>query len=148
MIGSALLLAGWLAAASPAPLHFAHITVHVPNATLWLEVADTQAKQERGLMYRTELAPHTGMLFILARDDVVEFWMKDTFIPLDMVFAGADGSVRLVARNVCASSPGTPQDKLARIAALAKYVLELPAGEAAVDGLQPGTVISELPKRR
>lgn len=129
-------------------MEFAHLTVKAPNATLSLEIADTQAKAERGLMYRSRVAPHTGMLFIFAHDDVVEFWMKNTFIPLDIVFVAADGSVRSVARNVPPAAPQTAEDQVARISGFAKYVLELPAGEAKSDGLAPGTVISELPKSK
>lgn len=129
-------------------MEFARVTLNLPNATLLLEVADTEAKQERGLMYRTTLAPHTGMIFILPHDDVVAFWMKNTLIPLDMVFVGADGSIRLIAQNVPASAAQTPEDNVARVAGFAKYVLELPAGEATADGLQPGVAIAGLSKLR
>ena len=128
---------------SPQPL----LMLKAPLAMLSLEVADTQAKQERGLMYRTELPAHTGMIFIFNRDDVVEFWMKDTLIPLDMVFVSADGHVRSVSQDVPASTLATPDDRIARVLGRAKYVLELPAGEAADDGLRAGAELPQLAQR-
>jgi len=145
MIVSALVLAAALAV-KPTPTPQAFLILSAPAATLSLEVADTQAKQERGLMYRTALPAHTGMIFIFDRDDTVEFWMKNTLIPLDMVFVSADGHVRSVSENVPSSNPDTPEDKVARVSGAAKYVLELPAREATADGLRPGAVLPRLAK--
>ena len=142
---SALVLAATIAA-QPTPVPQSFLMVKAPLATLSLEIADTQAKQERGLMYRTNLAAHTGMIFIFSRDDVVEFWMKNTLIPLDMVFVAADGHVRSVSSNVPAATLDTPDDRVARVLGRGKYVLELPAGEAADDGLRAGARLSELAK--
>jgi len=125
---------------SPQPL----LTLKAPLAVLSLEVADTEAKQERGLMYRTALPAHTGMIFIFGRDDVVDFWMKNTLISLDMVFVGADGRIRSVSPNVPPATPDAPDDRIARVLGHAKYVLELPAGEAAIDGLRTGVQLTEL----
>jgi uncharacterized protein len=140
---SVLMLAATLAA-QPAPSPQPFLMLKAPLAMLSLEVADTQAKQERGLMYRTSLAAHTGMIFIFNRDDVVEFWMKNTLIPLDMVFVAADGYVRSVSANVPATTADTPDDRVARVLGRAKFVLELPAGEAAEDGLRAGARLPEL----
>ncbi len=97
-------------------------------------------------MYRTTLAPHTGMIFIFKQDDDIEFWMKNTLIPLDMVFVGADGQVRSVSADVPATSPDTPDERIPRVLGRAKYVLELPAGEATADGLRAGTRLPQLGK--
>ncbi|MBV9148247.1 MAG: DUF192 domain-containing protein [Candidatus Eremiobacteraeota bacterium] len=143
---SALTLAATLAAqpaSTPQPL----LTLKAPLAVLSLEVADTEAKQERGLMYRTALPTHSGMIFIFNRDDVVEFWMKNTLIPLDMVFVAADGQVRSVSADVPAATLDTPDDRVARVLGRAKYVIELPAGEAAGDGLRAGAQLPELAKQ-
>ena len=100
-------------------------------------------------MYRTALGRHTGMIFVFDRDQPVNFWMKNTLIPLDMVFIAADGRVRTVAANVPASTTKTPEDEIARRAGSAKYVLELGAGEASLDGLTPGNVATvRLHQRR
>jgi len=115
------------------------VTVQAPKARLSLEIARTDAQRERGLMYRTQLAPHTGMIFVFARDEFVNFWMKNTLIPLDMIFIGADGTVRRVFGNVPVLHSQSSDDKIPLEGAQAKYVIELPAGEAAADGIARGT---------
>ena len=115
------------------------VTVHAPQAELTLEVASNAAQREHGLMNRTALPDHTGMIFVFAKDDVVSFWMKDTLVPLDMIFVGADGTVRRVFANVAVVSPALPDYEIPLEGAKAKYVIELPAGEAAKDGIAAGT---------
>jgi uncharacterized membrane protein (UPF0127 family) len=129
------------AAASALPV----IVVHAPAADLRLEVATTPAQQEQGLMYRTSLAPHTGMLFVFGSDGPVAFWMKNTLVPLDMLFVAADGRVRTVSRNVAPAPPSMPDDQIPRENGTAKYVIELPAGEASRDGISPGVTLA-IPK--
>jgi uncharacterized protein len=114
------------------------VTVRAPHAELRLEVAVTEAQRERGLMDRSTISPHTGMIFVFDRDEPVAFWMKDTLVPLDMIFIGADGSVRRVFSNVPVVSPTLSDDEIPREAGKAKYVIELRAGEAAQDGIADG----------
>jgi uncharacterized protein len=140
----ATLLAVLVAAATPAPQHLPTIAVHAPHAVLTLQVAKTEDERELGLMSVTNLAPHTGMVFVFDNDSPVEFWMKDTLVPLDMVFVGADGTVRSVAANVPVVSESTPDNLIPRRSGTGKYVIELPAGEAAKDGITTGTQLSEL----
>ncbi len=121
-------------AAPPMPV----VVVHAPNADLHLEVAVTSAQQERGLMGRTAIAPHAGMLFVFDTDERVEFWMKNTLVPLDMIFVGADGKVRTVFRNVATAPPALPDADIPREGATAKYVIELGANEADRDGIRAG----------
>jgi uncharacterized membrane protein (UPF0127 family) len=118
------------------------VVVHAPKADLRLEVARTDAQREYGLMNRTSLPPHTGMIFVFPRDDKVAFWMKNTLIPLDMVFAGADGTVRLVDANVKTVAPSLPDGRIPLENGVAKFVIELPAGEAALDGIVTGTKLN------
>jgi uncharacterized protein len=115
------------------------ITVHAPKAQLTLEVARTPAEREHGLMDRKVVASHTGMIFVFDADGPVEFWMKNTLVPLDMVFVGDDGIVRRVYANVAVVSPSLSDDQIPREPGTAKYVIELAAGEAARDGIVPGT---------
>jgi uncharacterized protein len=122
----------WLATVLPT------IVVHAPHADLTLEVARTDAQREYGLMNRTRLAPHTGMIFVFGGDAPVAFWMKDTLVPLDMVFIGADGTVRRVFANVAVVQRSLPDADIPRESDVAKYVIELPAGEAAKDGIAAG----------
>ena len=62
-------------------------------------------------MDRTSLPPHTGMIFVFDGDGPIEFWMKNTLIPLDMVFVAADGTVRKVS-SVPVLPPGMPDAKI------------------------------------
>lgn len=132
------LLALLVAVATPSPQHLSTIAVQAPRATLTLQVAKTEDQRELGLMSVMSLPKHTGMVFVFDQDAPVEFWMKNTFIPLDMVFVGADGAVRAVAANVPSTTADTPDEKIPRRSATAKYVIELPAGEAAKDGIASG----------
>lgn len=114
------------------------VVVHAPKATLTLEVARTGAQRERGLMDRTAIPSHTGMIFVFDRDELVYFWMKNTLVPLDMVFVGADGTVRRVYANVPVLHPQPSDEKIPLEGAAAKYVIELQANEAAADGIAAG----------
>lgn len=132
-------------AATPAATALPVVIVHAPSADVRLEVARTPAQQERGLMYRTALPAHTGMLFVFASDGPIGFWMKNTLVPLDMVFVAGDGRVRTVFRNVAPAPPSMTDDAIPRENGVAKYVIELPSGEASRDGIAPGVTL-EIPK--
>jgi hypothetical protein len=98
-----------------------------------VEVADTAIRQEYGLMCRKALAPDHGMLFLFANQEQRYFWMRNTLIPLDIIYIGADGRVVSVTRNA------KPLDETPLPSAgPAKFVLELAGGRAAQIGLLPG----------
>ena len=126
------LSAAVLAAALPT------VVVHAPRADLTLEVARTDAQRARGLMDRTAVPPHTGMIFVFDTDAPVDFWMKDTLVPLDMIFVAADGTVRRVYANVPVLHGGIGDEAIPREDGTAKYVIELHAGEASQDGIAAG----------
>ncbi len=98
-----------------------------------VEVAATPGARAQGLMFRRELAPRAGMLFDFGRDEIARMWMKNTFIPLDMVFADRDGVVRRVVRNARPRSLDTISSR-----APVRAVLELNGGEAERIGLAAG----------
>ena len=99
-----------------------------------VEIARTEAEQSRGLMFRTDLPRDRGMLFLFEVPDEHAFWMRNTLIPLDMIFLGED---RAVVGVVSSATPRT--DTLRSVHKPSKYVLEVGAGEAAMHGVVPGT---------
>lgn len=112
-------------------------TVAVETATgvteFAAEIADTDRLRERGLMFRRSLASDRGMLFDFGQPRLVAMWMKNTYIPLDMVFIRADGTVAGVASDTRPHSldvVGVDEPVLG--------VLEVSAGTAARIGLRPG----------
>ena len=68
-------------------------------ARFTVEMATNWTQQERGLMFRKELAPNAGMLFDFGNESMQAFWMKNTLIPLDMLFIKANGTVARIASN-------------------------------------------------
>lgn len=105
--------------------------------TFKVEIADTPEAREKGLMFRTDLAPDAGMLFDFHEEREVGFWMQNTLIPLDMVFIGAHGVVKSIHANA------QPMDTTTiRSGAPVRFVLEIPGGRAAEIGLEPGDTMS------
>lgn len=98
-----------------------------------VEVAKTAQEQARGLMFRTELGPNEGMLFPRNPPDIASFWMKNTPLPLDIIFIGEDG--RII--NIAARTVPYSLDPVAA-AGLTSAVLELRGGRAAELGIEPG----------
>ncbi|WP_157015343.1 DUF192 domain-containing protein [Mesorhizobium xinjiangense] len=103
--------------------------------TFAIEIADDPEERSRGLMFRTRMAENHGMLFIFEQTRPLGFWMKNTPLPLDLVFIGEDGRVVDVLRGEPFStdpiSPGQP----------ARFVLELNAGIAQKTGIVTGVRI-------
>jgi hypothetical protein len=102
-----------------------------------VEVATTRDSRTRGLMWRTELAEGTGMLFLFERDQPLSFWMKNTLIPLDMIFIRSDMTiVGIVERAEPKTfSPRAPKGD-------SMYVLEVPSGWSEKIGLKPGLKVT------
>lgn len=97
-----------------------------------VEIARTQTERERGLMFRDKLDRNRGMFFVFDREDFYPFWMKNTLIPLDIIWLDKDYKVAYIFKNAqpCGEEcenivPDKP----------AQYVLELSAGEADRVGL-------------
>lgn len=114
-----------------------------PPLSFEVEIADTEAARARGLMYRRELPAGQGMLFIYDTPRPVSFWMRNTLIPLDLIFMDARGEIRHIHRNaipldetpIPGAAPGDPdRDRL--------MILEIAGGEAARLGLAPGQAMA------
>jgi uncharacterized membrane protein (UPF0127 family) len=98
-----------------------------------VEVMRTEPEHERGMMFRRSLAPDKGMLFEFKTEKVASFWMQNTYVPLDMVFIRADGTIHRIEKraeplSTRAISSGGP----------VTGVLEILAGTADDLGLKPG----------
>ncbi len=105
-----------------------------------IRIADTEARQELGLMFQTRLPADEGMLFPQARPRIVTMWMKNTYIPLDMLFIDSHG------RIVCLLAMTRPQSlEILSCPKPVKAVLEIGGGEAADRGIRVGDrVVHEL----
>lgn len=99
-----------------------------------VEVVQTPAKIQRGLMHRQHMAPDRGMLFVFASDRVRSFWMKNTLIPLDMLFVTSDLKVAGIVRD---TEPLTLDSRSVGIPT--RYVLEVNGGWTAAHSVETGT---------
>jgi uncharacterized membrane protein (UPF0127 family) len=101
-----------------------------------VELVDTPESRARGLMFRQELAPDAGMLFDFREEKPVAFWMQNTFIPLDMLFIRADGTIARIHANARPlDTTSIPSGEPVR------FVLEIPGGRAAELGITAGDVM-------
>ncbi len=96
-------------------------------------VAETPRQQQQGLMFVRDLPAARGMLFVAKRPRVFDMWMRNTYIPLDMVFIGADGRISTIAQNTTPHSLAIVSSKVP-----VQAILELKGGEAARRALHPG----------
>jgi len=115
------------------------LTIITPNGrqhffNVW--IADTDARREQGLMMVKSLAPNTGMLFIFDQPEKVQMWMKNTLIPLDMLFINAEGRIDSIAANTTPMSLKIIDAKRPVLA-----VLEIAGGAAAKAGIKAGAVV-------
>jgi len=123
----------------PQPERGAPVAIKAPGATLSLRVAADPDSRTYGLMCVLALPPHAGMIFVFTGPDTDhDFWMKDTLIPLDMVWVTARGEVTTVAANVPATTVDTPEEKIPHRNGTGTFVIELASGEAARAGIKPG----------
>lgn len=102
-----------------------------------VEVAITPAQQEQGLMFRKSLDPGKGMLFPMDPPRIASFWMKNTLIPLDMLFVRTDGTIAFIGADA------EPYSKVPVSAGIpVAAVLELAGGRAAALGIAEGDRVS------
>ncbi|OFW98188.1 MAG: hypothetical protein A3D94_19240 [Alphaproteobacteria bacterium RIFCSPHIGHO2_12_FULL_66_14] len=101
--------------------------------TFEVDLATNDAERSHGLMFRKSLGPYEGMLFDFHQEQPVTFWMKNTLIPLDMIFIAADGTIRHIHSNAVPLSTDTIPSKFP-----VRGVLEINGGNAKLLGLKPG----------
>jgi uncharacterized membrane protein (UPF0127 family) len=102
-----------------------------------VELALNDAERARGLMFREKLGAYEGMLFDFHREAPVSFWMKNTLIPLDMIFIAADGTIRHVHANAVPRS----EESIPSGGHAVRGVLEINGGSARLLGIKPGDVV-------
>jgi hypothetical protein len=121
------------------------LSAPLPNVTLMspsgsefsvqVEIADDAPEREKGLMFRDRLALDTGMLFIFPQEQMLGFWMKNTLIPLDVIYFDANGDfVSFQEMEPCTSDPCPMYSSFAA----AQYALEVPRGYAKEHGVGIG----------
>lgn len=115
-------------------LEMAPLTIRSASGThkFMVEIARTYEQQQHGMMFRTGIAPDRGMLFPYDPPQSVGFWMKNTLIPLDMIFIRADGTIARIATAVPQSLESVQSGE--PVAA----VLEIAGGRAAELGIREG----------
>ena len=115
------------------------VTFHLKERDLavQVEVARTGNARRQGLMYRKELRPHHGMIFAFQKEEAQSFWMKNTYITLDIIFVSQEGVVVGIVHN---AEPMTTTPR--RVPGISQYVVEMVGGYANQYGIQKGTRIS------
>ncbi len=121
------------------PVQGQYVTIHTADDNLHhfeIELAVTQEEMTKGLMFREELDPGAGMLFLFETDSERAFWMKDTLIPLDIIFIRTDGTIHRI------HSMASPQD-LTRIRSNGpvRAVLEVNGGLSETLGIKAGDTV-------
>lgn len=130
-------LAATLPATGQEPVAFGRSEVTIETGAgkqhFRVEVATSEKQKSHGLMFRSEMAPDAGMLFVYGSPQVVTMWMRNTLIPLDMLFIGPDGRIAHIAARAVPRSEKTISSR-ARVVG----VLELNGGTARRLGIAVG----------
>jgi uncharacterized protein len=121
------------------PSEFPRVKLTAGMFVIDAAVAANDADREQGLMYRSQLGPNEGMLFVFGENAVHCFWMKNTLIPLSIAFIRADGTITDIdemqaetTNNHCPRNNGV-------------FALEMPKGWFTAKGIKPGMKIDGLP---
>lgn len=110
--------------------------VIVDNNSYYLEIAQNNQERKKGLSDRDKLCPNCGMLFVFDKEDQHDFWMKDTHIPLDIIWLN---SKKEIVKIIVAAQ--TDSETIYTNKTPAQYVIELPANESLKLNLQIGDTI-------
>lgn len=132
-----LIAIGWGAAAQE-NVTFDHGELTIETAagerhSFTIEIARTVAQRARGLMFRESMPPDAGMLFLYPAEQQIRMWMKNTLIPLDMLFVASDGRILEIAERTEPLS-----EEIIASSGAARAVIELNGGTAERLGIRPG----------
>ena len=137
LLGASLSLAAVAACAQDADIKFQKSSLVIVTANREIkfdvDLATNDAERAHGLMFRKQLGAYEGMLFDFLQEQPVSFWMKNTLIPLDMVFIAGDGTIKHVHANAVPMSTDTIPSEAA-----VRAVLEINGGTARLLGIKPG----------
>lgn len=106
--------------------------------TIKLDLVDTPESREKGLMCVTKMPRTYGMMFVFSNDMYLNFWMKNTLVPLDILWLGPDKKITVIHEKLHESTVDTPDDKVVTAGGRGQYVLELASGEASRRKLKVG----------
>ena len=134
LVAFGLLATGPVSAAELRPLE---IVTRTGVQVFSVEEARTDEERERGLMFRTALPEGQGMIFDFSPEQNVSMWMKNTLIPLDMIFIRADGRILRIAENT-----KTQSEDIISSGGPVRAVVEVIAGTAKKYGIAPGDRVS------
>lgn len=118
------------------------VDMKIGTRTFVIEVARTEAQQEKGLMKRDSMPADHGMIFPFKEERVLGFWMKDTRFPLDIIFADSKGKVVSIHQMEAYDESNTSSDVPAR------YAIELNKGAANDAGVKVGDLLDIPPAAR
>lgn len=113
------------------------VTTDAGDKQFQVERADDPQERARGLMFRREMADEHGMLFDFGAEEPASFWMANTYIPLDMIFIKADGTIESIAERTTPLSQRSVTSK-----GPVRYVLEINGGLSDELGIEPGDKVS------
>lgn len=105
------------------------------DKTFSIEIADEPGEREQGLMFRESMGDDHGMLFIFERPQIASFWMRNTPMPLDLLFVGQDGRVKTIKHGEPFSEAVIASSEPVR------FVLELKAGTSKAAGIANGDLL-------
>ena len=126
----------------PNPISSSEVVLQARSGTdvrVQVELARTEAERARGLMFRRSLESGYGMLFLFPKSDSLKFWMRNTYIPLDMIFVDEAYKVVYIEENAepLTETPRGPDT-------LSRYVIEVPGGWTKTHGIEAGVAVRLL----
>lgn len=120
----------------PAPQSLPTTQMTIGSRLYTLEIADEEEEHRIGLMHRDSMPAGHGMIFVFPGEEMRSFWMRNTRIPLDIIYLDRRGGVVSMHRMEPFDLRGTPSDRPA------KYAIELNAGEVAANGVKRGDMLN------